>query len=91
MSSHSTANEPLIYVEAVGTGEEPDVEVRRPVAPAVDVHAADAGQALDDPDQPVGDPAELGGEVVVDLTGVLVVAGLQDQHQRQAGSARLRR
>src|SRR6478752_1581586 len=79
----------LDLVEAVGTDEEPDVEVRRPVAPAVDVDATDAGQALDDADQPVGDPAELGGEVVVDLTGVLVLSGLQDEDERQAGGLRL--
>ena len=85
MSSHSTAYDPLIDGEAGRAREEPDVEVRRAVAPAVDVHAADPGQALDDPDQAVGDPAELGGEVVVDLSRVLVLTGRQHQDERQAG------
>src|SRR6478609_4072483 len=57
----------LDHREAGRTGEEPDMEVGRAVSPAVDVHSTDVRQALDDPHQAVGDPAELGGEVVVDL------------------------
>ena len=68
---------------AGGTREEPDVQMRRPVAPPIHVNPRHAVERADRPLQPNGEHPEFRREEVRQVAHVEVRPRLQDQHHRQ--------